>query len=74
MEKPVVFDDKASIFHLFLGVVCGINIQWLLSLVIVTIYTLYQYYDEKDTSTEKLGDFVELIVGYLIGDILQQII
>lgn len=70
VRKPIVFDDYASVFHLILGIITAINIHIIISISIALIYLLYQVYDPKDTPTEKLGDFIEYLYGFLIGYIL----
>ena len=70
-RKVVVFDGLTSIPHVMLGLLTRILAEFIptLSLIITAVYITYQAL-EKEPSMNKLGDFIEFITGYIIGDLL----
>ncbi len=65
--KIKVFDDLFSLFHFILGVVCANSPR--LSLIIVPVFSIYQLLEKEDPCS-KVGDFIEFLLGFLVGLIL----
>ena len=70
MARLIVFDDINSFIHLVLGFLVvalrrlGLGI---VSIAIIVVYTAYQVL-EKEKSLNKLGDFIEFLIGYILGE------
>lgn len=60
----LIFDDKKSWWHAFLGVISGLVPFF--GILILTIYIFYQI-REKEDFIAKLGDFIEFLVGWVYG-------
>ena len=59
-----VFDDKKSIFHFITGVITAMT--GVFSIFLILIFVLYQI-REKESDLNKLGDFIEFLLGYSYG-------
>jgi len=70
-RKNIVFDSSTSFFHVVLGLLVRFlsGVMPFLSLAITVTYITYQVL-EKEDYLNKLGDFIEFIMGYMLGDIL----
>jgi len=67
-KSQVVFDDWYSLLHVLAGALTATFLRIFppTSLVIVITFTAYQVH-EKEKELSKLGDFIEFIIGYLLG-------
>lgn len=65
-----VFDDWRSLIHLLLGFTASLDVA--VSIAVSLSYAVYQYIDE-DNVEEKKGDYVEYILGVLIGFFVKKI-
>ena len=59
-----VFDDKKSILHFAAGVIAAMT--GVFSIFFILIFVLYQI-REKESDLNKLGDFIEFLLGYSYG-------
>ena len=68
-RETTVFDGLTSLFHVVLGVLVRVLADFMpaLSLIITAVYITYQAL-EKEPNINKLGDFIEFIAGYIIGE------
>ena len=72
MARLIIFDDTSSVIHAVLGLATAILKKiglGIASATIIVVYTVYQVL-EREKDVNKLGDFIEFIVGYLIGEAL----
>jgi len=72
-KRWLIFDDKYSFLHSFLGVILRIGaIEGLIgkvcSVIGFTTFLMYELID-NDNEIETLGDVIELIIGYVLTDI-----
>ena len=69
--KLIIFDGLTSINHVAIGALTRFLASYVppLSLLIIVMYSAYQVL-ERELPINKLGDFIEFIIGYLIGDVL----
>ncbi len=59
-----VFDDKKSLFHFAAGVIAAmIGVD---SIIFIALFVFYQI-REKENDLNKLGDFIEFLLGYSYG-------
>ena len=63
------FRSWFSIFHFFIGVVCGLNIHPLLSLFVFIVFFFYEML-EKESEQTTINNYVEFLIGYVCGDIV----
>lgn len=63
-----VFDDVKSIIHFLVGLTTSVLRCYipLLSLAIIALYIMYEV-EERDSELNRLGDFVEFVMGFLAG-------
>ena len=61
--KVKIYDDKLSILHTIVAI---LSVILNISIPATLIFIAYQFY-EKEKWIEKRGDFVEWMVGLLIG-------
>ena len=59
-----VFDDKKSIFHFAAGAIAAMT--GVFSIFLILIFVLYQI-KEEESDLNKLGDFIEFLLGYAYG-------
>lgn len=59
-----IFDDKRSIGHFILGAIAAV--LGVASIIIIFIFVFYQK-KEKEPDLNKLGDFIEFLLGYAYG-------
>ena len=59
-----VFDDKKSILHFAAGAIAAMI--GVFSIFLILIFVLYQI-REKESDLNKLGDFIEFLLGYAYG-------
>ena len=59
-----VFDDKKSFLHFAAGVIAAMT--GVFSIFFILIFVLYQI-REKESDLNKLGDFIEFLLGYSYG-------
>ena len=59
-----VFDDKKSIFHFAVGAIAAMT--GVFSIFLILIFVLYQI-KEKENDLNKIGDFIEFLLGYSYG-------
>jgi len=65
-----VFKGFKSWFHFFLGLVVHVNYG--LGLVITLAFLIYQL-REKESNIEKIGDFLEFTMGFILGYCIKNI-
>lgn len=63
-SKTIIFDGLESIIHFFIGFL--LPYIPILNIIILFLYVIYQV-TEKENKIKKLGDFIELIIGYIAG-------
>jgi len=74
MKRWLIFDDWKSLIHALLGVVvrlgrdCGL-IGKVCSVIALTAFIAYEIL-ENDDEVLTLGDVVELVIGYVLADIV----
>ena len=69
MASRSVFDDLNSFVHMVFGFVAGFataTYAAFIAPVIVTVYIAYET-SEHEEEVNRIGDFVEFIVGYILG-------
>jgi len=66
--REYLFDDWRSIFHFILGMIVPLisKVSLLLSVIVVSVYVIYQVLDEEN-AINTIGDIVEFMVGFMIG-------
>ena len=66
----IVFDDFKSIIHVLLGIITKLIGKSFppLALALIIVFTVYEVL-EKDSPENRLGDFIEYLIGYIIGEI-----
>jgi len=75
----VIFDDKKSIIHLFLGIAVRLSththnvLAALVALIVTLSFIVYQII-ERELPCKKLGDFIEFIMGYILCSILLEVL
>ena len=62
--KRAIFDDMRSLFHFFAGAISAL--LGIFSIIPIAIFTIYQLREEEE-KINKLGDFVEFLLGYAYG-------
>ena len=63
-----IFDDPFSYLHLLYGVITALFLPY--SAIIPFIYLAYQLW-EKESLRAKIGDFLELAIGIVLGALLK---
>ena len=71
MPRKIVFDDVSSFIHFILGCALYYIARYLpvVTVVATASYIAYQVV-ERERGLNKLGDFIEFIMGALVGLIL----
>ena len=59
-----VFDDKKSLFHFAVGAIAAMI--GVASIIFIALFVFYQI-REKENDLNKLGDFIEFLLGYSYG-------
>ena len=59
-----VFDDKKSLFHFAAGMIAAMT--GVASIIFIALFVFYQI-REKENDLNKLGDFIEFLLGYSYG-------
>ena len=59
-----VFDDKKSLFHFVAGMIAAMI--GVTSIIFIALFVFYQI-REKENDLNKLGDFIEFLLGYSYG-------
>jgi len=59
-----VFDDKKSLFHFVAGMIAAMI--GVASIIFIALFVFYQI-REKENDLNKLGDFIEFLLGYSYG-------
>ena len=68
--KIKIYDDKLSIIHTIVAI---LSVILNISIPATLIFIAYQYF-EKEKWLEKRGDFVEWLIGLLIGGAINTLI
>ena len=63
-QNRAIFDDKRSLFHFFAGAISAL--LGIFSIIPVLIFIIYQLLEEEE-KINKIGDFVEFLLGYAYG-------
>lgn len=68
MSNKYVFDDVSSVIHVLLGIAINAlkHISPLVSVTAIVLFTIYEV-REREKGIKTMGDFIELIIGVLIG-------
>jgi len=74
MKRWLIFDDKYSLLHTLLGVVIRLGrdgglIGKVCSLIALVGFIAYELLENED-EVMTLGDIAELIIGYVLTDIV----
>ena len=59
-----VFDDKKSLLHFAVGAIVAMT--GVASIIFIALFVFYQI-REKENDLNKLGDFIEFLLGYSYG-------
>lgn len=65
-----IYDDKLSILHTIVAI---LSVLLNISIPATLIFIAYQFY-EKERWIEKRGDFVEWLIGLMIGGAIEKIV
>ena len=68
--KIKIYDDKLSILHTIVAI---LSVLLNISIPATLIFIAYQFY-EKERWIEKRGDFVEWMIGLIIGGLVKSLI